>query len=100
MSKRSPRARPRRKRVGRVSYYEHHNSWWIYYRQSGQQIRRKAGDSEETAERIASEINGQLTCCRPTQFDFVPISITELRQKFLDYHETILRPGSVNIRRR
>ena len=29
---RTKRRRPRRKRVGRASYYQRHSAWWIYYR--------------------------------------------------------------------
>jgi hypothetical protein len=38
---RSKRASSPRFRVGRISVYQHHGTWWIYYRDGGQPVRRK-----------------------------------------------------------
>ena len=35
------RRKPRRKRVGRVSYFFHHGSWWVYYLEGQRQVRRR-----------------------------------------------------------
>ena len=42
---------PRRKgkpsprfRVGKVTVYEHHGAWWVYYRDAGQTYRRKVAE--------------------------------------------------------
>jgi len=32
--------RPRRKRIGKVSCFFHHGSWWIYYLDGMRQVRR------------------------------------------------------------
>ncbi len=41
-------ARPKRStiprsRVGRISVYPHHGTWWISYRDGGRQVRREVG---------------------------------------------------------
>jgi hypothetical protein len=85
--------RPRRSasprfRVGRMSVYPHHGNWWNYYRDGGQQVRRKVAPTREEAEQVAAQVNAQLTCGVPTLLAFTSIGVPELRQKFLDYHET------------
>ena len=73
-----------RRRVGKVSYYFRHGAWHIYYRQAGRQVRRRAGDSEEAAVQIAAQVNAQVSAKAPTLFDFTPLTVSELRQRFLE----------------
>lgn len=89
--KRSARRKPIRRRVGRVSYYQRHGSWHIYYRDGNRQVRRKAGDTEEVAAQMAAQVNAQLAVAAPTLFSFTPLSVRELRQKFLEHHEHVVR---------
>ena len=46
-----------RRRVGRVSYYWHHGSWQIYYRDQGRPVRQRIGRDEHEAARAAAEVN-------------------------------------------
>jgi hypothetical protein len=85
--------------VGRVSVYLHHAAWWLYYRDDGAPVRRRVSLFREEAERLAAEINAQLTVSAPTMFDFTPVSVTELQQKFLTHHEQILRSSIATIQR-
>ena len=48
-----------RKRIGRVSLYEHHGNWWLYHRDQGKPSRRNIG-SLPLAECEASLLNAQL----------------------------------------
>lgn len=89
----------RRKRVGRVSYYPHHGSWYVYYREGGRPVRRRVADTEDAAEQIAAQINAQLTAASPTPFSFTPISIAELRRRFLEHHEQVPRSSLATVRR-
>jgi integrase len=93
------RQRCTRFRVGRVSVYLHHGCWWIYYRQQGRAARQRVGSEREHAERVAAELNAQLTSAAPTMFDFRPISVSALRQAFLNYHEQVLRSSLATIQR-
>ena len=91
--------RPRRRRVGRVSYYDRHGGWHVYYRDWARQVRRRVAANETEAERIAAQINAQLAAQSLTLLAFTPISIAELRLRFLDHHEQMLRSSPANIRR-
>ena len=85
------RKRTTRKRVGRVSYYQHHGSWYLYYRSGAHPIRVRIGPDEAEAARVAAERNAELAGGRvgmaPT---FEPITVAELRRRFLDHHEHVL----------
>src|SRR5262245_16868438 len=96
---RSRRRRPTRLRVGRVPYYVHHGSWYVYYREGSEQVRRRIGEREDHAAQIAAQINAQLALAAPTLFTFTPITVSELRQKFLAYHEEVRRSSLATIRR-
>ncbi len=88
-----------RHRVGRVSYYLHHGSWWVYYREEGRPIRERIADCETDAERIAAQINAQLASRTPTLLSFTPINVSDLRESFLNHHENVLRSSVSTIRR-
>jgi len=91
--------KPCRKRVGRVSYYFHHGGWYIYYRDGRHQVRRRVAEDEQTAAIAAAEVNAQLAANAPTQFSFCPISVPELRRRFLDHHEHVRRSSLGTVRR-
>jgi len=96
---RRKRRGPIRKRIGRVTLYSHHGSWWIYYRESGKPQRRKAADELAEAERVAAQVNAQLTSDSPSLFSFTPVSIPELRRRFLAHHDGVLKSSVATIRR-
>jgi hypothetical protein len=89
MARRSGKA-SRRHRVGKVSYHFCNDSWHVYYREAGKQIRRRAGDTEHAAAQLAAQVNAQLSVEAPTLFAFTPLPVAELRKRFLDYHEHVL----------
>ena len=93
------RRRPQRKRVGKVSYFYHHGSWWVYYLDGERQVRRRTGPDEKAAEAIAAQVNAQLTTAAPTMFSFTPLTVPELNHQFLDHHEHVLRSSVATIRR-
>jgi integrase len=93
------RASRKRFRVGRVSLYLHHGAWWLYYRDGGQPVRRRVAQTPKEAERVAAQVNAQLTQSAPTLLAFVPIGLAELRQEFFNYHEYVLRSSLGTIRR-
>src|SRR5262249_29484897 len=78
-------------RVGKVSGYLHHGSWWLYYRDPGRQVRRKVAPTRTEAEQVAAQVNAQLSTGAPTLLSFQPVGVPELRQQFLDYHEHVLK---------
>lgn len=67
--------RPARHRVGRVSYYQHHGSWYLYFRDGGQIHRPRIGRSEAEAEQAAALKNAELTTgevAAPQQLAYTP----------------------------
>ena len=73
-------ARPKRSesprfRVGRISVYPHHGAWWVYYRHGGQQVRRKVASTRQEAEKVAAQVNAQLTSGAPTLLAFTSIGV-------------------------
>lgn len=98
MSRRN-KACPARCRVGRVSLFFHHGTWWLYYRSQGLQIRRRAARIRSEAEQIAAQVNAQLATGAPTLVAFTPVAVPHLRQQFLDYHEHVLKSSLATIRR-
>ncbi len=93
------RGRTRRKRIGRVSVYQHHGGWYVYYREGERSVRKRVADSRDVAEKIAGQINAQLGSSAPTMLAFEPVSVPELRRSFLDHHEHVLRSSLATVRR-
>ena len=91
--------KPRRKRIGQVSYYIHHGARWIYYLDGQRQIRRRVGADEASAEQTAALVNAQLAAAAPTMFSFSPVTVAELCREFLDYHENVMRSAPASIKR-
>jgi hypothetical protein len=50
--------------VGRVSYYLHHGSWWVYYLDGQRQVRRRVGDDEKLAAQTAAQVNADAGALR------------------------------------
>jgi integrase len=86
-------------RVGKVTVYEHHGAWWVYYRDAGQNHRRKVAEDRSQAETVAAQVNAQLAQQEPTLLTFSPIGVAELRRQFLDYHEKVLHSSIGTVRR-
>jgi integrase len=93
------RRKAKRKRVGRVSYFFHHGSWWVYYLEGQQPVRRRIGEDEKLAEQIAAQVNAQLTTAAPTMFSFTPVTVPELCRRFIDHHEHVLRSSLATVSR-
>ena len=99
MGQRASRRDRARFRVGRVSAYLHHGAWWIYFRENDRPIRRRVAETREAAERIAAEVNAQLSAATSTMFAFTPLTVGGLREEFLRFHEQVRRSSVATIRR-
>jgi integrase len=78
-------------RVGKVSVFLHHGTWWLYYGEGRKRIRRKVSSSRKQAEEVAAQVNSQLVQGAPTLLSFQPLSVPQLRRQFLDFHEQVLK---------
>ena len=86
-------------RVGRVTVYPHHGSWWVYYRDGGKPVRRKVAANRTDAEQVAAQVNAQLAQGAPTLLAFTATGVEALRREFLDYHENVLGSTLSTVRR-
>ena len=86
-------------RVGKVSVYLHHGAWWLYHRDGARPVRRKVAPTREEAEQVAAQVNAQLASGAPTLLSFTPVSVPELRRRFLDFHEHVLNSALGTVRR-
>jgi integrase len=84
------RRRSSRIRIGRVSVFLHHGSWWLSHRQDGREMRQRVGPDQAAAERLAGELNAQLLTAVPSMMSFVPVGVPDLVRAFLDHHEGVL----------
>ncbi len=123
----SHRIRFVRRRIGHVSIYEHHGSWWVYHRHQGKPIRRHVGESAAMAECEASLTNARLVAeaagvplkSMPSMAELgrhcvqaaIPspsvsataasssMTVSNLRQAFLAHHEKVLHSSLATVSR-
>jgi integrase len=86
-------------RIGKVKGYLRGKVWYLYYFENGKRLRPRVGADKLAAERVAAQINGQLAGQAPTFFSFEDISIEELRARWLEHHEHVLRSSLATIGR-
>ena len=78
-------------RVGNVRGYLRGSVWYLYYHEQGQRRRPRVGPDKAVAKQMAAQINGQLGVGAPSSLSFEPISLVELRERWLTRHEHVLR---------
>ncbi|MFM7128348.1 MAG: hypothetical protein ACKO0V_03205 [bacterium] len=66
--------------------------------ENGRRKQPRVGPALEQARQMAAEINSQLENATRTTLGFEPISIIDLRKKWLDRHEHIRRSSLATIR--
>lgn len=98
VQKAAPR-KSRLRRVGKVGLFLHHGAWWLRWRVDGREERRRVGPDLGEAERVAAEVNAQLSRGGPTLFAFEPITVTAVVQGFLEEHEAVLRSSLATVGR-
>lgn len=97
-SRRAPR-RSEQFRVGKVLGYLRGKVWYLYYHEQGQRRRPRVGPDADVARQMAAQINGQLEVGAPAALSFEPISLVELRDRWLSHHEHVLRSSVSSISR-
>ena len=86
-------------RIGRVCAYRRGRVWYLCYFEHGQRRQPRVGQDRDVARQMAAEVNGQLEVGAPSALGFQPISIPELRERWLDFHEHVRRSSVHTIRR-
>jgi integrase len=86
-------------RIGKVQAYRRGQVWYLCYHEHGQRQRPRVGPDKEAARQLASQINAQLEVGAPAVLSFEPVPIPELRDRWLQHHEQVLRSSVQTINR-
>ncbi|HET6573366.1 MAG TPA: hypothetical protein VFG68_07180 [Fimbriiglobus sp.] len=78
-------------RVGKVTGYLRGRSCYLCYHEHGHRRRHRVGPDRAAARQLAAQISGQLEVGAPAALSFEPIAIPDLRARWLDHHEQVLR---------
>jgi integrase len=86
-------------RIGKVRAYLRSRVWYLCYFENGRRHRPRAGSDKAAARQLAAQINAQLEVAAPAALSFEPIGVAELRQRWLQHHEQVLRSSIHTINR-
>ncbi|MDP6153620.1 MAG: hypothetical protein QF785_09610, partial [Phycisphaeraceae bacterium] len=86
-------------RVGRVTAYRRGKTWYLCYHDNGVRKRPRVGPDRDAARRLAAQTNAQLELGAPAPLSFEPVAIDNLRQRWLDYHEHVIKSSLATVRR-
>jgi integrase len=86
-------------RIGKVRGYLRGEVWYLCYHEKGICRRPRAGQDLQSAKQLAAQINAQLESNHATLLSFEPISIPQLRDRWLEHHEQVLRSSIHTISR-
>jgi integrase len=86
-------------RVGKVTAYLRGHVWYLCYFEHGKRHRPRVGTDRDAARQLAAQINGQLATGAPAALSFEPIPVAELRTRWLEHHEQVLRSSVGSITR-
>ena len=86
-------------RVGRVTVYPRGQVWYLRYHEHGRRRQVRAATDKAAARQLAAQVNAQLETGAPAATSFEPVSLPELRRRWLDHHEHVLRSSVATINR-
>ncbi len=86
-------------RVGKVTGYLRGRVWYLCYFENGKRRRPRAGGERDAARQLAAQVNSQLETGAPSALSFEPISIPNLRTRWLEHHEQVRRSSVQSIAR-
>ena len=96
---RKPAKKSKSFRVGRVRANLRGRIWYLCYHEQGRRHQPRVGPDRDAARQMAAEINAQLEVGAPSALGFEPISILDLRRRWLEHHEHVRRSSLQTIRR-
>jgi integrase len=86
-------------RIGKVTGYLRGSVWYLSYFENGRRRRPRAGHDLSAARQFAARVNDQLESGAPSAFSFEPISVSSLRDRWLEHHEHVRRSSVQSIAR-
>jgi integrase len=73
--------------------------WYLRYREQGRRRQPRVGPDRQQARELAAEINAQLEVGAHSALGFEPISVADLRERWLANHEHVRRSSLTTIAR-
>jgi integrase len=86
-------------KVGKVQGYLRGQVWYLCYHEHGRRHRPRIGPDLQAAKQLAAQVNAQLAVGSPAALSFEPVSVPELRRRWLDHHEHVLRSSTHTVAR-
>lgn len=86
-------------RIGKVIGYRRGQIWYLCYHENGIRRRPRVGPVIFAARQLAAQVNGQLVIGAPAALSFEPVSLHDLRKRWLEHHEHVLRSSVHTIHR-
>ena len=86
-------------RVGKVSAFLRGRVWYLAYFENGRRCRPRVGPDREAARQLAAHTNAQLEVGAPTPLSFEPLSVEKVRERWLQYHEHVVRSSVATVNR-
>jgi hypothetical protein len=74
-------------RVGKVRGYLRGRVWYLCYHEHGRRRRPRVGPDREAARQLAAQVNAQVEVDAAAALRFEPVTVPELRRRWLDHHE-------------
>ena len=84
-------------RVGRVRAYRRGRIWHLGYYENGRRRRPRAGPDCDAVRQLAAQANAQLEVGAPAPLSFEPVSLEELRGRWLNCHEHVRRSSAATV---
>jgi site-specific recombinase XerD len=78
-------------RIGKVHAYLRGRIWYLCYHEHGRRRRPRVGPDRNAARQLAAQVNAQLEAGAPAALSFEPVGVHELRRRWLEHHEQVLR---------
>ena len=86
-------------RIGKVVIYLRGKVWYLRYHEQGRRRQVRASTDLNSARQLASQVNAQLEVGAPAATSFEPLSMPELRSRWLDHHEHVRRSSIATVTR-
>jgi site-specific recombinase XerD len=86
-------------RVGKVRAYLRGRVWYLCYFDNGKRHRPRVGPDRAAARQLAAQVNAQLEVGAPAALSFEPVTVPELRRRWLEHHEQVLRSSVQTVSR-
>jgi integrase len=86
-------------RIGKVQAYLRGRIWYLCYHENGRRHRPRVGPDRKAARQLAAHVNAQLEGGAPAALSFEPVTLPELRRRWLDHHEQVLRSSIQTLNR-